>query len=238
MKIVRVEIPFENGMTPLQKRLGWIYVALHAVVLPWLLRLYAEFSPNAVNAAEFNLLYYGIGVLFVLCVMLRFLRRGYDVLLDKFRLCLLSVLLALIIDYAMSGAAALILLLAAPDIAENPNAANIMTLAAGNFGLIKGLTIFIAPIVEEVLFRGVVFGSIREKSRGWAYVVSAVLFAGYNVLSFAVGSGDLSQLLYIIEYIPVAVALAAAYEHSGSIWTPIFMHMGINAVSFSILNVM
>ena len=224
-------------MNSTQVILGWIYVAMHVVILPLLIDLYVKFSPNPVDAAGYNLLYYGLGVLFVLCVMLRYLRRAYDVLLDNFRLCLLTILLALCIDYALSTAAAVILLLAEPlEELDNPNNAAVMEMAAENFGLVKGLAIFIAPVVEEVLFRGVVFGSIRKKSRGWAYVVSVAVFALYHVWQYVVVNHDLSQLLYVVQYIPASVALAWAYERSGSIWTSIFFHMGFNALSFSVLN--
>ena len=241
MKIIikREKPTFENSMTPTQTVLGWIYVVLHAAVLPVLISLYAAFSPNPVDAGRYNLLYYGIGVLFVLCVMLRYLRRAFDVLLDNLRVCLLCIVVAMMIEYALSTAATLILLLAEPlEELDNPNNAVIMDLAAKNYGLIKGLTIFIAPIVEEVLFRGVVFGSIRPKSRGWAYVVSVAVFALYHVWEYVVAEQDLSQLIYVVQYIPASVALAWAYERSGSIWTSVFFHMGFNALSFTVLNLM
>ena len=39
------------------------------------------------------------------------------------------------------------------------------------------IVVFLAPFVEEVLFRGYVFGNIRQHSRVAAYVVSCLLFA-------------------------------------------------------------
>ena len=238
MKIVRVEIPFENRMTRTQIVLGWIYAAMHIVVLPRLLDLYVTFSPNEVTSSRYNLLWYGIGIVFVLCVMLRWLRQNFDVLLDNFRGCVFCIMLGFAIQYAMSLPVALLLSLTGSAAVENPNNANIMEMAEGNYGLIKALAIFVAPIVEEVLFRGVIFGSIRPRSRGWAYVVSIGLFAAYHVMSYVLESGDLRQLIYIIQYIPAAAALAWVYEHSGCIWATIFYHMGFNALSFAVLNVL
>ena len=238
MKIVRVQVAFKNHMTRTQVILGWIYAGMHILVLPWLLNLYAEFSPNPVTNAQYNLLWYGIGIVFVLCVMLRWLRSNYDTLLDNFRICVLSVMLGLIIQYAMSMPVALILMLTESAVTENPNNANIMEMAVGNFGVIKALAFFVAPIVEEVLFRGVIFGSIRPRSRRWAYIVSVGLFAVYHVLSYVLESGDAMQLIYILQYIPAAVALAWVFEHSGCIWTSIFYHMGFNMLSFTVLNIL
>ena len=238
MKIVRVEIPFENRMTRTQTVLGWIYAAMHIAVLPRLLNLYVAFSPNPVTDSQYNLLWYGIGIAFVLCVMLRWLRSNFDVLLDNFRGCVFSVMLGLIIQYAMSMPVAALLLLTGADAADNPNNANILEMSVGNYGLVKALAIFIAPIVEEVVFRGVIFGSIRPRSRFWAYAVSIALFAGYHITGYVFPGGDWKQLIYIIQYIPAAAALAWVYEHSGSIWATIFYHMGFNALSFAVLNVL
>ena len=238
MIIIRKKLPpFDNQMTRVQVVLGWIYAAMHIFILPRLLELYVTFSPNEVTDSRYNLLWYGVGIVFVLCVMLGWLRRNYDTLLDNFRGCVFAVMLGLIIQYAMSLPVALVLALTESAAVENPNNANVMEMAAGNYGLTKALAIFIAPIVEEVLFRGVIFGSIRPRSRGWAYVVSAGLFSVYHILSYVLASGDPGQLIYIIQYIPAAVALAWVYEHSGSIWTSIFYHMGFIALSLAVLNV-
>ena len=144
--------------------------------------------------------------------------------------------LALMIDYALSGIAALVLLLIDGAV-ENPNNDAIMELAAENSGTVKAIAIFLAPIVEEILFRGVIFGSIRTRSRLWAYVASVAAFSVYHVWSYAVGGGNPALLLYALQYVPVSIVLAWAYERSGSIWTNIFFHMGFNALSFYVLNV-
>ena len=233
---MRVKRPFQNQMTKLQTVLGWIYLPLHALAIPVLLSLYASVA-SGMSDTKVNLLYYCIGVCFVLAVMLPYLRRSFDVLLDSFRLCLMCIALALLVDYAISIVAALLLLLF-ETVPDNPNNSAVIDLAAQSYGVMKGLVIFIGPIVEEILFRGVVFGSIRARSRGWAYVVSIVLFSIYHVWQYALAAGDPTLLLYAVQYIPVSVALAWAYERSGSIWTTIFFHMGFNAVSFMAMSIM
>lgn len=231
MIIRRIDIPFEHQMSRTQVVLGWIYLVVHMVLLPLLLSLYAYFSPNTVTEVQGNLIYLGLGVLFLLCVMLPYLRRSFDVLLDRFRLCLLAMVLAMLINYAMSTVTALLMLLLG-NLTENPNDSAIMDMAADNSGVIKALSIFIAPVLEEVLYRGVAFGSIRKRSRAWAYVVSVTLFALSHVWQYALAYRDPALLLYAIQYIPVTVALTWAYERSGSIWTTIFFHMGYNALGF------
>ena len=237
MIIRRINIPFDNQMSRTQVVLGWIYLAVHMVILPLLLSLYAAFSPNPVTDTQSNLVYFGIGALFVLCVMLPYLRRSFDLLLDRLRLCLLTILIAMMINYALSTFVAIFLMLG-ESLAENPNNSAIMELAEDNSGVIRGLAIFIGPVIEEVLYRGVAFGSIRRRSRGWAYVVSAALFALSHVWQYALAYQDAGLLLYALQYIPVTLALTWAYERSGSIWTSIFFHMGYNALSFYVLSML
>jgi len=235
MKIVRIEIPFENHLTRLQTILGWIYLPLHLVALPLLLGMYAEHAGMASDTV--NLIYLGVSLAFCLIVMMTFLRKSFDVLCDRLPICVACIFIAMLVDYAFSIAGGLVLLLLESSV-ENPNNEAIMTMAESATGVIAGLTIFIAPIVEELLFRGVAFGSLRGRSRGWAYVISTLLFSLSHVWQYVLVSGDFTLLLYAIQYIPISVALAWSYERSGSIWTPLFFHMGYNAVSFIALSLL
>jgi len=236
MMIRRINIPFENQMSGTQTILGWIYLAAHAAVLPYLLGLLAKYSPEPLSDAAANLIYYAIGIVFCLTVMFTFLRRSFDRLVDNLRLCILTVFLALMLDYALSGIAALLLLLV-DGMVENPNNATVMEMADQSGGTVKAIGIFLAPIVEEILFRGVLFGSIRTRSRIWAYVASVAAFSLYHVWQYAIVGGDPAMLLYALQYVPVSIVLAWAYERSGSIWTNIFFHMGFNAMSFYVLSI-
>lgn len=153
--------PFENTMTSTQTALGWVYLALHILGIPLLLGLYSTYAVPLDDAAA-NAVYYGLGLAFTLIVMLRFLRAGFDRLLDNIRLCALTLLLALGLDYLLSGIFTAILLLFEQAL-SSPNNEAVMNLAETNTGLVKGLAVYIAPLVEETLFRGVAFGSLRKK---------------------------------------------------------------------------
>ena len=233
--IRRIDVPFENRMTRTQILLSWIYLLLHVAVLPLLFGLYQTYSPDQPAEATLNLIYYAVGIVFCLTVTLSFLRRSFDVLAENLRLCLLTIVLGLMIDYALSGVAALVLLLV-DGMVENPNNATAMELAETAGGTVRAIAIFLAPIVEEVLFRGTVFGSIRTRSRVWAYAVSVIAFSLYHIWPYAVAYSDPAMLLYALQYIPVSIVLAWCYERSGCIWTSIFFHMGFNALSFYVLN--
>ncbi len=235
MNEIKNKVPdFTHQMGRAQTVLGWCYIPMHIFVIPFLLALYAVYSPQPIGDIEVNLIYYAAGVVFTTIVMGTYLRRQFDVLLDNLPGCALVFLTAFIIQYSLSLVSALILMLLEENVI-NPNNEAVMSMAEQNYGVIKGLAVFIAPIVEEVLFRGVVFGSIRRKQRIVAYIASIVLFSIYHVWQYALAY-DPIMLLYALQYIPVSFALAWAYERSGTIWVPIFFHMALNALSLTVLS--
>ena len=92
------------------------------------------------------------------------------------------------------------------------------------------IVIFLAPFVEEVLFRGLVFGNLKSKSRTVAYVVSCLLFALLHVWQFAVVRQDITYFLLMVQYLVPGLVLAWAYDHTGTLWSSILLHAAANAL--------
>ena len=93
------------------------------------------------------------------------------------------------------------------------------------------IVIVLAPFIEEVLFRGLVFGTIRENSRPVAYAVSCALFAFLHVWTFALSNWDLGYFVLMLQYLVPGIVFAWAYEYSGTIWTAVALHATVNALS-------
>ena len=93
------------------------------------------------------------------------------------------------------------------------------------------IVIFLAPFVEEVLFRGLVFGNLRRRSRLTGYAVSCALFALMHVWQFALVHQDITYFLLMVQYLVPGVVLAWCYEHSGTLWTSVALHAAANALS-------
>lgn len=93
------------------------------------------------------------------------------------------------------------------------------------------IVVFLAPVVEEAVFRGYVFGSIREWSRPAAYAVSCLLFALLHVWRFAAGGHDLLYLLLALQYLVPGLVMAWSFERSGSLWGSILLHCTVNALA-------
>lgn len=91
--------------------------------------------------------------------------------------------------------------------------------------------VVLAPFVEEILFRGVIFAPMCKKRPFLAYVASIVAFAGLHVVGF-IGYQPWWMLLFsFLQYIPAAFVLCWSYQRSCSIWAPILLHGIMNLVS-------
>jgi len=93
------------------------------------------------------------------------------------------------------------------------------------------IVIVLSPFVEEVLFRGLVFGGLKEKSRVIAYTVSCLLFAFLHVWTFALSSGDMSYFVLMLQYLVPGLVFAWAYDHAGNLWASMLLHAAVNALS-------
>jgi membrane protease YdiL (CAAX protease family) len=86
----------------------------------------------------------------------------------------------------------------------------------------------IAPIAEEVFFRGFVFaGLYRHLGLRRAIVLSAILFALVHILPTS------WPPIFVL-----GVLFALLYERTGSIWPAVALHGAINSISFLALYVL
>ena len=229
--------PFEHGMSQLQIILGSVWLAVHILVLPILAGVWSQVSPEPVSEAKLNLAVYVISTLALMILMFRWWREQFCRFLDRPGRCIGSMLLGGAADYAMSMVVGGILMLLLGADFVNPNNEMTAQIALEDPGIIRATAIFLAPLVEETLFRGVLFGSVRRKHRTLAFVLSTLLFCLLHVWQYVVADQDLSLLIYGIQYIPASLALAWCYERSGSLWSSVFLHMLINALAFTMLGI-
>ena len=92
--------------------------------------------------------------------------------------------------------------------------------------------VFFAPVAEELLFRGLLFRNMLRFGKLTGWICSVAAFALVHVLGY-VGEYDLLRfLLATLQYIPAGVALCYSYYRSGSVFSPIIMHIFINFLAF------
>lgn len=103
--------------------------------------------------------------------------------------------------------------------------------ATENFPLTALSTILFAPVWEELLHRGLVFGTLVKKNIPLAYVTSIILYALLAVVPLLGISPTDYVVLSFIQYIPMSLVFCWIYTKSETILTPILAHMIMNAVS-------
>lgn len=91
------------------------------------------------------------------------------------------------------------------------------------FFILLGTTI--APLCEELCFRGWIYSAFKKRLGVPAGIVaSALLFAVLHL-----------SPLHILPLFALGVAFAVAYERTGSLWVAILMHAVNNSVAFVLL---
>ena len=87
------------------------------------------------------------------------------------------------------------------------------------------VTVVMAPVGEEILFRGILFAALRQTKGRWvAFGVSSVAFGVIH-----------ANMLSLVPLIVMAVLLAWVYERTRNLLAPIFVHALFNLTSFLML---
>lgn len=139
---------------------------------------------------------------------------------------LLTLLIAIFAYIVLSLVISAILSPEQEDIAENFGAnrdASIAVTVLAGF-----LIVPVAAFAEELFFRGLVFGGLRQSMPLWiAAAISGALF-GLGHLT----TGDVAVALQLSIF---GAILAWTYERDGSLWAPMTLHLLNNALAFTLL---
>lgn len=91
--------------------------------------------------------------------------------------------------------------------------------------LLGVMAVILAPFVEELMFRGVLFTALKQYLPGWVAVWGSAAFFGLvhaNMVSF-------------IPLTLLAVLLTRLYERTGNLWAPIFAHAIFNSINLGLM---
>lgn len=211
---------------------GWIYLALQVFVLPILLAIANMMLNLRLSAAELNFVFFALNFTVVTLIFHRFILENGKIALQAPISLLLNAFIGFIVYMILSNAVSGIITAVSPE-HYNVNDSYISTMVADAYVLMIIGTVFLVPITEELLYRGLIFAGIYNRSRILAYIVSTVAFAALHVYSY-IGTYSTQQLLLcLLEYVPAGICLGWAYAKTDSIWTPILIHMSVNAIAVS-----
>ncbi len=232
---MKKSFPFPMNRT--EAIVGWVYSIAHIFAMGYiavLLNYYVfPIFGFSLSSSQLNLLYYGMGFLFLLCFLNHFMRESFGELLRHKSDTLTSVVLSFALYILVANIVAIGLSQFLENL-TNPNSAAINEQTKLNPNTMIVVAVLLAPIVEETLFRGVIFGTIRKKSRILGYLVSALLFAVYHLWEYMLSGFSWDLVLYLFQYIPAGLILCWCYERSKNIWGSVFLHMFINYVSIRV----
>ena len=219
-------------LTKFETIAGWLYLPFYLIILNVLLQLANEKLSLGMTSLTINIVYFSVNLAAVLLIFRGFLRQPFFA--GRFWNFVQSLVLGFALYYAGTWALQFALTKLAPGFTIYNNE-TISTLISDNQYVMMAVTILVAPIIEETLVRGLVFGSIQPTSRVMAYIVSVVLFTlMHNWQYFALYPAG-KVLLSCIPYLPASIALAWTYEKAGTIWASISLHAIVNALSFGLL---
>ena len=84
-----------------------------------------------------------------------------------------------------------------------------------NYLFVLGSVVILGPIVEELMFRGIVYHSIKKALGVWAAILlSALLFGIWHM-----------ELVQPIDVIIIGVGIAIVYETTGNMVYPVLLHI-------------
>ena len=220
--------PWRPQLTQAEMGRGWVFFALYVLLFPWVMGWVQRSFHGELPVAEANVVYYLLSATLVFLVFWTFLKHGFHLLLDWLPENLFAFGTGLAGWAVLSFLAWLI-----PLPVENPNLLSYPEQYALAPLATVVILVVLMPVVEEPLFRGLLFGTSRRYSRILGYLLSTLVYALYCLWQFvyAYGTVDFRYLLLMVEYLPMSLALTWCYDNGGSIWSPIALHMVINAVT-------
>ena len=209
---------------------GFAYLLVELLALPAALRNLNALLPAPLSESWLNFLYFSINFLFVLTIFHNTLQQSL-LQAGKHKGRFLRIALAGFCLYLLCNlVVGMLLRLLAPDYA-NLNDGQIQLQLDSNYLIMAISAVILAPVAEELLHRGLVFGSLYAVNPVAAYVISAAFFSLIHILGYIGLYTPLHLLIAFVQYLPAGFVLAWAYKKSGSIFCPIVIHAAVNTLA-------
>lgn len=231
-----------------QKAIGIIilfpwYLYFAPSIFNFLIKLYTvyisnDISPDIVNI-YFNVLITLSTAILLLVVFKDFIKKNWEIFRQNLLENIIWVLtIGILAAYLFGYIGEFIVNLVLPaDVREATNQTLVVTMVSSNMLLMAFHAVVLAPIVEELFFRGLIFNTLRQKSMFWAHLISAFLFGLLHVYTYIL-AGDMSEWIKLIPYMTTGLAFSYTYEKRQSIIAPILLHGLKNLIAVILIYVM
>ena len=223
------------GLSTAEQVAGFCYLPFYVVLLGWGIQWLSELLGLGLTELQVNVTFFVINCVMIWVIFHNFLIRSFRAI--HFWELVQALILGFCLYYAGNLLFGWIVSLLDLTITSF-NDETILGLISQNKWVMVICSVLLAPIVEETLVRGLLFGVLRRRSRMLAYAVTIVFFAVMHVWQYLLVYDFKAVLLAALQYIPASIALGWTYEKSNTVWAPIFLHMTINAISMGIISIL
>lgn len=221
-------------MTRRERTWGAIYGVFQLLALPTLLYLLNGYLAAPLGEGPINFIFFAINFLAIGLICRKFLWKNLLHAGRHLGKTLRFALMGFGLYYSANILFALLVQMVYPDF-MNINDSSILEITEQSPVMMTVGAVLLVPMVEETIYRGVIFRGIRNRSKFLAYTVSALLFAAIHIAGY-IGQYDTMMLvLCLVQYLPAGLALAWAYEKSGTIWCSILIHMTVNLIGMLVV---
>lgn len=208
---------------------GWRYLAFQTVFLGYFLSLCIYFFKLPWTSAELNLLFFCLNFVVAVVLFRRFLKRSAQLALKRVPAILITAVLGFLAYYFLTTMVSMLIFAFEPEF-FNINNQNISAISQKYYWPTAICTVLLVPVAEELFHRAAIFGGLYRRNRLVAYLVSVSVFALVHVTGYVGHFDGKTLLLCYLQYLPAGLCLAASYDFTGCIYTPILIHAAINAV--------
>lgn len=206
---------------------GWSYYLFQIFVLQFVIEYVCYFARIPLTLLNLNVIYFCVNFAALTIILFSFLGKSIVKAVKNWKNTLKSVALGFLLYWVLNVFVYNMILRLNPDY-FNLNDSTISTMAKGNFSMLIFCTVVLAPVAEELVFRGLIFQGLYNKNRIIAYIVSTLAFSAIHVIPYIGAMTPIHMLLSVLQYVPAGVALAWAYAKADTICAPILIHMIIN----------
>lgn len=213
---------------------GLVYLLIELFALPAAMKILNSALPHPLSTARLNFIFFCINFLAVVLLLRKFLCKNIQDAAEILPKCLITATMGVLFYFAANYAVSSLIRFFHPAFA-NVNDANVAAMLEEDFVLMAIGTVLLVPATEELLFRGVIFRGLYDRSPVLAYAVSTVSFALIHILGFTGTADALTLFLCFVQYLPAGMILCRCYDRSGTIVTPILTHTVVNLVGILVL---
>ena len=216
-------------LRPYEFVIGWAYFAFQMVGLGVIASLANTLLGNPLSIAELNIVLFVFNFMSIVAIFHRYLWENLKRFFSRFGKNMALTALGLGIYVTLNNMTSIMISVIDPSYA-NANDSTIGQMLDDNFWMMAACTVLLVPITEEVLYRGVLFGSLYRRHKLLGLFLSMALFSMIHVLPYIGTHDPLHLFLSFFVYLPAGFAFAWVYVSTDSIFASTFIHMLINGI--------